>query len=120
MPTFGFWELTLVMFIALLVVGPARLPRVASYAGHWIGKIKRLATNFKYDLTQEIHAEELQKSIAAPREEMEKLGATLQKTGGEVKQEMRHLDPLVKALDEQIDAGRFEAEHDTSKKDEDT
>lgn len=112
MPTFGFWELTLVMFVALLVVGPQRLPRLASQAGYWIGRIKRLAGNFKDDLTRELHAKELENTIAAPRKEIEKLGSDLKQTGSEVEREVRHLDPLVKTMDEQIESGRFAPDED--------
>ena len=110
MPTFGFWELTLVMFVALLIVGPERLPRLASQIGYWIGRIKRLAMNFKDDLTQELDTDDLQKTIAAPRREIEKFGADLKQAGSKVESEVRNLDPLVKAMDDQIASGRFEAE----------
>ena len=112
MPTFGFWELTLVMFIALLVVGPQRLPPLAAQAGRWIGRIRRLAANFKADLSREIDAEGLKNTIAAPREQMEKLGTDLKQAGSEVEREVRNLDPLVKTMDEQIKSGRFEAGDD--------
>ena len=108
MPTFGFWELTLVMFVALLVVGPDRLPRLAAQAGRWIGRVKRLATSFKEDLAQELHTEDLKNTIAAPREEVEKLGRELKQTGSQVEREVRRLDPLVKAMDDQVESGRFE------------
>ncbi len=110
MPTFGFWELTLIMFVALLVVGPERLPQLAAQAGRWVGQIKRLAANFKHDLSQELDTEDLQKTIAAPREEMEKLQSDLKQTGSDIEHETRSLDPLVKAMDEQIERGRFEAD----------
>ena len=95
------------MFVALVVVGPSRLPRMAAYAGHWVGRVKTLAANFKTDLTREMDTEDLHKTIAAPREEMEKLGSDLRQTGAEVEREVRNLDPLVKAMDEQIERGRF-------------
>ena len=124
MPSFGFWELTLIMFVALLVVGPSRLPQVAAHAGHWIGRIKTLATNFKTDLSREMDTEDLQKTIAAPREEIEKLGSSLQQTSTKVEREVRNLDPLIKVVDEQIEAGRFEADdannEDADKRDENT
>ena len=107
MPSFGFWELTLVMFVALLVVGPQRLPHVASQAGVWVGRIRRLAADFKQDLSRELDAQDLQKTIAAPKEELEKLGSGLKQAGSELQRDIRHLDPLVKKMDEQIASGRF-------------
>ena len=107
MPSFGFWELTLVMFIALLVVGPQRLPGLASQAGIWIARIKRMAASFKQDLSRELEVQELQKTIAAPKEELEELGSDLKQTGAELQRDIRHLDPLVKAMDEEVASGRF-------------
>ena len=116
MPTFGFWELTLVMFVALLIIGPQRLPRLAAQAGFWVGRIKRLATSFKNDLTQELNVEDLKNTIAAPQEKIKKLGSDLQQTSSEVEREIRNLDPLIKTMDKQIESGRFEPE-DTSNND---
>ncbi len=110
MPTFGFWELALVMLVALLVVGPERLPELAAQAGRWIGRVKRLASSFKSDLSQELDAEDLKKTIAAPRDEIKKLESSLKQTGTEVEREVRNLDPLVKAMDRQIKSGRFAAD----------
>ena len=107
MPTFGFWELVLVMFVALLVVGPERLPRLAAQAGYWAGRIRRLAMNFKADLARELDTEDLQNTIAAPSREIER--------------EIRNLDPLVKAMDDQLESERFERDHagdDPDKRDE--
>ncbi len=129
MPTFGFWELALVMFVALLVVGPERLPRLAAQVGRWAGRAKRLAMNFKADLAQELDTEDLHNTIAAPHREIEKLGSSLKQTGAQVEREARNLDPLVKAMDEQIESGRFEPdrndpendpEDDRRKRDENT
>ena len=103
------------MFIALLVVGPQRLPRLASQAGTWIGRIKRLANNFKQDLSRELDTPDVQKTIGASEEELEKLGSSLKRTGKEVQRDIRNLDPLVKTLDEEIKSGRFKSDpHDDS------
>ncbi len=110
MPSFGFWELTLVMFVALLVVGPQRLPGLASQAGAWIARIKRMAAGFKQDLSRELDAQGLQKTIAAPKQELEKLDSDLKQTGSELQRNIRHLDPLVKAMDEEISTGRFSSD----------
>ena len=39
----GFWELTIIGVVALLVIGPERLPRVARTAGLWLGRASRRA-----------------------------------------------------------------------------
>lgn len=54
----GFWELVLIATIALLVVGPDRLPAFARQAGKWLGKFRRLINNLQRELKQELLEEE--------------------------------------------------------------
>lgn len=56
-----FSELLLIGIVALVVIGPERLPRVARTAGHLFGRLQRYVANVKADINREIHAEELQK-----------------------------------------------------------
>ena len=68
----GFWEMVFIGVIALVVIGPERLPGVAKYAGHWIGKARRTAAEVKAELKQEIQ----QHNIDAVRELRDELSAT--------------------------------------------
>jgi sec-independent protein translocase protein TatB len=60
----GFWELGLIALVALLVIGPERLPKVARTAGLWIGRGRRLISSVKADIEREIKAEELKEILA--------------------------------------------------------
>ena len=64
----GFWELTLIAVVALLVVGPERLPRLARTAGLWLGRARRFVTSVKADIDRELAAEELKKTLAKQAE----------------------------------------------------
>jgi sec-independent protein translocase protein TatB len=55
----GFWELSLIGLVALLVIGPERLPKVARIVGLWIGRGRRMISSVKADIEREIKAEEL-------------------------------------------------------------
>ncbi len=55
----GFWELSLIALVALLVIGPERLPKVARVVGLWIGRGRRMIGSVKADIEREIKAEEL-------------------------------------------------------------
>ena len=55
----GFSEMILIALIALIVLGPARLPEVARSAGRWVGKVRRFVENVKRDIDQEIKDEDL-------------------------------------------------------------
>ena len=59
----GFWELALIAVVALLVVGPERLPRLARTAGLWLGRARRFVGSVKADIEQELRAEELKRIL---------------------------------------------------------
>ncbi|MCU7876095.1 MAG: Sec-independent protein translocase protein TatB [Candidatus Thiodiazotropha sp. (ex. Lucinoma kazani)] len=59
----GFWELTIIALVALIVIGPERLPKVARTAGLWLGRGRRFIANVKADIDKEIKAEELKEVI---------------------------------------------------------
>lgn len=53
----GFWELILVFLIGLIVLGPERLPRVASQLGTWLGQARRMTRLMKRQLEDELNLE---------------------------------------------------------------
>jgi len=59
----GFWELSLIGLVALLVIGPERLPKVARIVGLWIGRGRRMISSVKADIEREIKAEELKEVL---------------------------------------------------------
>jgi len=59
----GFWEISLIMVVALLVIGPERLPGVARKAGLWVNKGRRFISTVKADIEHEIAADELKKTL---------------------------------------------------------
>jgi len=60
----GFWELTMIAIIALLVIGPDKLPDVARTAGKWVGRARRFVGDVKTDIDRELKQEELRKALA--------------------------------------------------------
>lgn len=60
----GFWELTTIAVIALLVIGPDKLPGVARTAGKWVGRARRFVGDVKTDIDRELKQEELKKALA--------------------------------------------------------
>jgi sec-independent protein translocase protein TatB len=59
----GFSEICMVALVALLVIGPERLPKVARMAGFWIAKSKRMVASVKQEIHEELQAEELRQSL---------------------------------------------------------
>ncbi|RRV09346.1 Sec-independent protein translocase subunit TatB [Pseudomonas sp. v388] len=59
----SFQELLLVGLVALLVLGPERLPSAARTAGLWIGRLKRSFNAIKQEVEREIGADEIRRQL---------------------------------------------------------
>ncbi|MBI3715814.1 MAG: twin-arginine translocase subunit TatB [Betaproteobacteria bacterium] len=58
---FSIWEVATVGVVALVVIGPERLPKVARTAGHLFGRLQRYVATVKADINREIEQSELAK-----------------------------------------------------------
>ncbi|HEY5568273.1 MAG TPA: Sec-independent protein translocase protein TatB [Gammaproteobacteria bacterium] len=58
----GFSELVLLFVIGLLVLGPERLPKVATQLGRWVGRARRTASQLRHQLEREIALSEIEQS----------------------------------------------------------
>ncbi|MCF6355105.1 MAG: Sec-independent protein translocase protein TatB [Candidatus Polarisedimenticolaceae bacterium] len=58
----GFWELGLISVVALLVVGPERLPGLARTLGLWLGKGRRMLSSIKDEIDREVRVDEIKKA----------------------------------------------------------
>ncbi len=59
----GFSEIALVFIIALIVLGPERLPGLARTAGFWIGKARQMLAEVKSEIEREMQVDEIKRSI---------------------------------------------------------
>ena len=57
----SFSELALIAVVALVVIGPERLPKVARTLGHMMGRLQRYVSEVKADINREIELDELRK-----------------------------------------------------------
>lgn len=58
----GFTELLMIGVVALVVIGPERLPKVARTAGHLYGRMQRYVSDVKSDISREIEIDELKRA----------------------------------------------------------
>lgn len=65
----GFSELILLAIVALVVLGPEKLPHAARMAGAWMGRIRRSIISVQAEIENEVAAAEMRERI---RKEMEK------------------------------------------------
>ena len=59
----GFTELVLVAIIALIVLGPERLPHAVRTAGKWVGKFRNMFNQVKEQIERELDADEIRQQI---------------------------------------------------------
>lgn len=55
----GFSEMLVLAVVALVVLGPERLPKVAKQAGAWMGKLRRYVDDVKSDINRQMELSEL-------------------------------------------------------------
>ena len=55
----GFSEVVIIAIIALVILGPERLPKVARTIGFWVGKARRMVADVKSDIDREMRESEL-------------------------------------------------------------
>ena len=77
----GFWELVVIGVVALVVLGPERLPVAIRTASHWIRLIRSTANSVKTELEQELKLQELHNDLKkAEQLQMNNLSPELQES----------------------------------------
>jgi sec-independent protein translocase protein TatB len=89
----GFSELVVIALVALIVIGPERLPRVARTAGALLGRAQRYINDVKADIQREVDLGELnsikdtfQEAAQSVKQSVTDLGQQLQATGDSLNQ----------------------------------
>lgn len=91
----GFSEFLVIGVVALIVIGPERLPGVARTLGHLMGRMQRYVNEVKSDIQREMELDELRKlreSVEASAREIEQ---SVSREVGEAEAEMREIKTLV-------------------------
>jgi sec-independent protein translocase protein TatB len=91
----GFSELLVIAVVALLVIGPERLPKVARTAGHLFGRLQRYVNDVKADIQREVELDELKKL----RSQFEDAARSVEQSVSEVDKQVRAVgDDLNKSI----------------------
>ena len=81
----SFTELMLVGVVALIVIGPEKLPKVARTVGHLLGRAQRYVNDVKGDIQREVEIDELRKM----KQEMESAAQSVQSSFTKTESEIR-------------------------------
>ncbi|MEW5891904.1 MAG: Sec-independent protein translocase protein TatB [Pseudomonadota bacterium] len=88
----GFTELLVIGVVALIVIGPERLPKVARTAGSLLGRLNRYVSQVKQDVERDIHLEELRKAQKEMQAAAQRFEIVAEETGGSVQAEASKLE----------------------------
>ena len=96
----GFSELVVIALVALIVIGPERLPRVARTLGALLGRAQRYVNDVKADIQREVDLEELkniqstfQDAAKSVEQSVNQLGEELQSAGESLNQSVAAAAP---------------------------
>jgi len=81
----GFWELAIIGVVALLVIGPERLPAVAKTMGLWLGKAKHFVGSVQADINQEISKSEELNRLLKEQSKIKEIHEIIEQTVDETK-----------------------------------
>ncbi len=100
----GFTEMMLIGIVALIVIGPERLPGVARTAGKYFGRLKRFMTSVKADVEQELRADELRQILADQQRELDTIKDSMNVAGKAFEKEVNDVSAAGESLAESLDA----------------
>jgi len=97
----GFSELVVIAIVALIVIGPERLPKVARTLGHLFGRMQRYVNDVKADISREMELEELKKmqssmeeAARSMRESVDSVNKEVSAAGGELNKLAQSVQPV--------------------------
>ena len=110
----SFTELMVIGVIALIVIGPERLPKVARTVGHLLGRAQRYVSDVKSDIRREIELDELRKFKDQMQEAADSVQSSLRDTGASLRETgaslRAPLDELSRSISDPLTAPAKEAE----------
>ena len=88
----SFSELLVIAIIALIVIGPEKLPKVARTVGLLVGRMQRYVNNVKADISREMQFEDLQKLQQDIRHGANRIRSELDQARSNVTEEARSME----------------------------
>lgn len=88
----GFSEMVVLAVVALVVLGPERLPKVAKQAGQWIGKMRRYVDDVKSDINRQMELSELRKLQTQVTDAAKELEKSVQSSVSELQSQVDDLN----------------------------
>ncbi|MFN4263512.1 MAG: Sec-independent protein translocase protein TatB [Thioalkalivibrionaceae bacterium] len=98
----GFFEILVIGVVALLVVGPERLPKLARDVGRFVGKTRRFVSSVRADVERELATDELKEMMREQNREIERLKNLMSDAEDSIARDVRDIDRgLKREIDDQ-------------------
>ena len=101
----GFSELFLTAIVALVVLGPERLPKAARFAGLWVRRARAQWYSVKSELERELASEELQRTMRDTRQAVTDIGADMRAAQAEARREFETMQAQIEGGSDGDDRG---------------
>jgi len=95
----GFSEIVVIAVVALIVIGPERLPKVARTLGHLFGRMQRYVNDVKADISREMELDELRKLQASVQDAAHAIEQTVNK---EIKSTQSELSSIATSAEQAL------------------
>lgn len=102
---FGFSEMVIVGVVALVVLGPERLPVVARKSGEWIGKAQRFVAQVKSDIDRETELSELKRIQEEAKTLAQDVKSSVEKQASSIESSVKSAAGEVEAAGREAEAG---------------
>ena len=97
----GFWELALIAILALVLLGPKRLPEAARAAGYWVGRARRFIATAKSELDQHMQAGDLDE-LRRLKQELDDTQQYIQEVAGQTRDDFTRTMEEAEQLENRI------------------
>ncbi len=84
-------EIAVIGVVALVIIGPKKLPEVARTVGYWLGKVRSMIANAKSDMNREFKTDDLRNLLTQQQGEMQELRKILDETRSSIEADVKDL-----------------------------
>jgi len=113
----GFWEILLILVLALVVIGPERLPGAARQAGFWVGKARRYIEGVRSEVEEELDVSEFKRMLhnqeVQINELQQQIKSSVDNVGSEISKDNPSSDILTDAPSHSIQEEKSDETADT-------
>jgi sec-independent protein translocase protein TatB len=88
----GFWEVVLILVLALLLLGPERLPHAARTVGQWVGRARRYVEGVRSEVEKEFDVHEMKRLLHNQEVQLRELQSKLAHTENYLNRDASSLD----------------------------